>query len=185
MKNFATLSEAPPEWPAFLCLDGYAWHPKESVRHCHKGLVTCSAETLATVYQGEAVDRLLALRALLVEAQSQTFLLRKVFPTCEQCVTPKRADQIRGIWRRAAMAIHEDAIPYLREAKPGWHLLRNIAGLEPRTRESSWYKRTIEQSIPVHDPNWDRRHPPTNEATRTAQIFWASNLIAAREARVA
>lgn len=181
MKNW---SVDPPEWSAFECVDGFAWHPRESFRHCHKGQVICSAETLGTVYQGEPVERVLALRTLLVECRNQRLTLARVFPTCERCGSA-RIEQIRSTWRRAAMAIHEEAIALIREARPSLHLLRDVNLPEHRPQGSGWYKTVFARAIPVRDPKWDRRHPPTGEATRMAQIFWASNLIAAREARVA
>lgn len=86
------------------------------------------------------------------------------------------------------MAIHEDVVELIREARPHIDLLHNVnllASRRPPEEQSAKYRARVEHGIPVRDPKWDRRHPPTGEATRAAQIWWASKIIAAKEARVA
>lgn len=181
--NFRSFEQTPPPWPAFSCLDGWAWHPKKELRHCHKGNAPYPAETLARVYQGEAIERVLALREILLSSGSQHHALLRVFPECPQCTptakTKRRLAQSRLIWRRAAMAIHEGAIPTLREACPALDRLWNVAIAESRRKpdHSKRYDYLMARGIPVKDPNWNRRRPPEDEATRVAQVFWALEIM--------
>lgn len=181
-------SEDLPEWGAFTCLDGYAWHPNRDKRHCHKGLFAADMKLVASFYQGEAIERMLALRTLLLEGPSQGYVLTRLFPSCSTCEQTKAAQKQtviwRAWWRRAAMAIHEGAIPLLREAKPGIEALRAVAipehlRLRHPGRGSKRYAQV--DGIPVLDPRWDRRHPPEDESTRLAQIAWAAQFTAPEE----
>lgn len=173
--NFQPFGKPPPFPEVFECLDGWVWHPRGALRHCHRGAIECEAKTLATFYQGPAIERILALRKLLLEGRSQNTTLVRLFPECRACGhTGKTILQVRGNWRRAAMAVHEDAIEALREGQPRLDLLRNVSVLNPR-------KADVAPGIPVRDPRWDRRHPPEGESTRLAQVYWASRLAARGE----
>lgn len=178
-------SKKAPKWPAFLCQDGWAWHPREDLHHCHQGVISAKAELVGGVYEGLPVERVLALRSLLL-AGSHYHVLTHLIPECGTCGTdPRRLAQLRGIWRRAALSIHEGAVEHIREAQPAlisfWHV--NLP--TTRVRKSAQYEANKARGIPVRDPTWNRRSPPQNEETRIAQIFWASRIIASRESRVA
>lgn len=176
--------EAPP-WPAFCCNDGWAWHPKEQKRHCRQGLIHAPAATVASVYDGSPITRMLAVRTLLLSGP-QNALLKILFPDCETCGTnPVRLTQLRCIWRRSAMAIHEGAIENIRAAEPAFMELWTVNTPSPCTSMSPRYVSYFARGIPVRDPSWNRRRPPEGEPTRIAQIFWASSIIAAREERAA
>lgn len=173
-----------PAWPAFLCEDGWAWHPRESKRHCHQTAINAPAELVGKFYKGPAVERILALRTLLLSGPQQ-LILKLLIPDCETCGTnPVRVMQLRGIWRRAAFSIHDGAIDDVRAASPDLHSFWHVNVASSRKHKPQ-YARLFARGIPVRDPTWDRRRPPQGEETRIAQVWWASKIIAAREERVA
>jgi len=102
---------------------------------------------------------------------SNDALMFRLFPRCDrsQCFTN---GWYRSRWYRAAMAIHPEAIPYLREAKPP---LRSL--LDPEVPEG---RRRVNVRQSKHgDPHLTVGGIPlyeTPERTRDEQIAWCLEL---------
>jgi len=155
-----------PSWPHVECLDAYVWHPTPARRHCFSHFVFVQeAELVAGVFQGEPIERLLCLRTLLVEkGEPKNTLMRKLFPKCPQCAN---AAHDRCSFLASAMAIHPDAIPLLRQARPNMNQLL-VLDLPLHRRRKAPSERRSKPGLPVRD---------TERQTREEQISWALEMI--------
>jgi hypothetical protein len=167
----------PPECPHIVCIDGFAWHPppdrrQRDHRPCFQGFTHAPAQKVAAVLQGRPIDRLWALRCLLVGEHEDD-------PRWPGVIVVLWPDECRGchgdhthtaiIWRRAALAIQPSAIGALRDADPPLRLL-----LDPEVPPDRRYKKERRRpaGIPIRG---------TPEETARAQSSWALDLAAQRE----
>lgn len=175
----ATHDAEAPEWPHFVCSDGYAWYPRpkpgyRDCQRCFQGYTEAPAERIAATLQGRPIDRVWAMRVLIVGEQPGDRrwpgALVKLYPAeCRGC--GRSHTKLADLWRRAALSLHPDALAAIREADPSWRLLRDPTLPESRRRIPP--DRRIEATgIPVC---------ALPEDTARAQILWASDLIARRE----
>ena len=163
-----------PDVPHVECTDGFVWHPAEEKRHCLSGWVLdVPTILLATFYQGEPIERFLSLRSMLTDEAfplSHDALMLRLFPACDRSQCDANG-YYRSRWYRSAMAIHEDAIPYLREAKPPLRALLDpevpLARRRVAVRSGKLDSHRLTGGLPICE---------TLERTRDEQIAWCSEL---------
>lgn len=176
-----TCDAEPPDWPHVVCADGFAWHPaperrQRDVRPCFQGLTHAPSKMVAAVLQGRPIDRLWALRLLLVgehdDDQRWPGIVVALWPDeCRGCARDHTSRAI--VWRRAALAVQPEAIDALRAADPPWYLLR-----EPRLPADRRYRPRAGSAHRVMDGLPLCSAP---DETARAQISWAYDLAAQRE----
>lgn len=130
------------------------------------------AELVARVLHGRPIDRLWALRMLLVGEAGDRCpgVIVVLFPaTCSGCGGShlKRADE----WRRAALSLQPGALEELRRADPSLRAVLDLNVPEDRRRALA-HPRARGAGMPV---------ARTPEATERLQILWAIDLAARRE----
>lgn len=168
----------PPEWPCISCRDGYAWSlpPASGAgrdrRVCSQGHTAARAELVAQVLKGRPIDRVWALRQLLMGAPGDRCpgVLVVLWPSeCRGCGRDHTDAAVH--WKRAAASVHPGAIEELRAADPALGMLLDIAVPLAR-RYKLDHPRARAAGLPVAG---------TSDATERAQILWAIDL-AARKA---
>lgn len=153
-----------PQWPHIQCCDGWAWHPHPHKRACFQGVTAAPAESVARIVDPAAlpVDRVWTVHELL---ERYPGIVAVFWPCpCQGCEWGHVHDA--GNWRRAARAIHPDALDALREANPPLRLLLDLDVEHKRVA-----KRSVEPGIPVRD---------TPARTLAAQLSWAADLLERR-----
>jgi len=190
----------PPPWPHIVCEGevgqaGYVWHPDAKRRGCFTGRTEAPAELVASVLDGRAVDRVWALRSLIVGDETGArwpgvvvVLWRCQCPGCGRChLTTAR------LFRRVALAIEPSALDALREADPPMRALLDVDVSQVRSQRYH-LAHPQRQSLDVSCPRCGA--PPgaacarvrpsglpvraTHEETGRAQIAWAYDFAARR-----
>lgn len=161
-----------PAWPVIACADGYAWRPppergERDGRGCIGARTSARAELVAAVLQGRPIDRMVALRRLLVGVDGERCpgVIVALWPgECPGCGRShlRRADE----FRRAALAIQPGAIEQLLLADPSLRQLRDLDLPEGR-RYQIGHPRVERPGLPVR---------ATARETEAAQELWALDL---------
>jgi len=165
----------PPEWPHVVCEGevggaGYAWHPDPVRRRCFTGRTEAPVELIAEVLGGRPIDRVWALRRIVVGEEPGVrwpgvvaMLWRCQCPGCRRCHL-----KLALLYRRAAESLHPGAVEALRIADPS---IRSLLAIDvpPERRYKIGHPPIQPPGLPVR---------ATDEETRLAQIAWALDLIA-------